>query len=89
MLIKTRIANYQNSFPTSILVAIDQLTKGTIAIMYEVALLRSEVSSLRKANEALSKRRRAKRIHVQLRGLLTLQDIIDLLGLGAVGREGA
>jgi len=71
------------------LTAIDQLTKGTIAIMYEVALLRSEVSSLRKANEALSKRRRAKRIHVQLRGLLTLQDIIDLLGLGAVGREGA
>ena len=38
------------------LAAIDQLTKGTMAVIYEVALLRSEVSSLYKANEALSKR---------------------------------
>jgi len=54
------------------LAAVDQLTKGTIAIMHEVALLQSEVSSLRKANEALSKRRRAKRTRVQLGGSLTL-----------------
>ena len=43
------------------LVAVDQLTKGTMAVMYQVALLRAENASLRKANEALSKRRRAKR----------------------------
>jgi hypothetical protein len=42
-------------------------------------LLRSEVSSLRKANEALSKRWRAKRTRVQLRGSLTVQDAQDLL----------
>ena len=60
-LIKTRIANHQNSSPTSMLAAVDQLAKGTMAVMHEVALLRSEVSSLRKANEALSKRRRAKK----------------------------
>jgi len=60
-----------------------------MAIIYEVALLRSEVSSLYKANEALSKRQRAKRTHVRLGGSLTLQDIMDLLGLEAVGREGA
>ena len=46
-LIKNRIANHQNSSPTSMLAAVDQLTKGTMAIMHEVALLRSEVSSLR------------------------------------------
>jgi len=71
------------------LTAVDQLTKGTIAVMHKVALLRSEVSSLRKANEALSKRRRAKRTRVQLGGSLTLQDAMDLLGPGAVGGEGA
>jgi len=73
-LIKTRIANHQNSSPTSMLAAVDQLTKGTMAVMHEVALLRSEVSSLRKANEALSKRRRAKRTRVQLGGSLAIQD---------------
>jgi hypothetical protein len=59
-LIKTRIANHQNSSPTLMLAAVDQLTKGTMAIMHRVAILESENASLRKANEALSKRRRAK-----------------------------
>ena len=53
-----------------------------------MALLQSEVSSLYKANEALSKRRRAKRTRVQLGESLTLQDAVDLLGPGAVGGEG-
>jgi hypothetical protein len=70
------------------LAAIDHLTKGTTAIMYQVALLRSEVSSLRKANEALSKRRRAKRTRMQLGGSLTVQDAQDLLDQKAVGGEG-
>ena len=59
-----------------------------MAVMHEVALLRSEVSSLRKANEALSKRRRAKTTRVQLGGSLAVQDAQDVLGQGAVGREG-
>ena len=86
-LIKTRIANHQNSSPTSMLAAVDQLTKGTMAVMHQVALLRSEVSSLRKANEALSKRRRAKRTRVQLGGSLTIQDAQDVLDQKAVGGE--
>jgi len=87
-LIKTRIANHQNSSPTSMLAAVDQLTKGTMAVMHQVALLQAEVSSLRKANEALSKRRRAKRTRVQLGGALAVQDAQDVLGQGAVGEEG-
>jgi hypothetical protein len=86
-LIKTRIANHQNSSPTSMLDAVDQLAKGTMAVMHQVALLRSEVSSLRKANEALSKRRRAKKTRVQLGGSLTVQDAKDLLDQNAVGGE--
>jgi len=86
-LLKTRIASHQNSSPTSMLAAVDQLAKGTTAVMHQVALLRSEVSSLRKANEALSKRRRAKRTRVQLGGSLTVQDAHDLLDQKAVGGE--
>jgi hypothetical protein len=78
----------QNSSPTSMLAAVDQLTKGTMAVMHEVALLRSEVSSLRKANEALSKRRRAKKTRVRLGGSLTVQDAQGLLDRKAEGREG-
>ena len=87
-LIKTRIANHQGSSPTPMLAAVDQLTKGTMAVMHQVALLRSEVSSLRKANEALSKRRRAKRTRVQLGGSLTVQSAQEALGQGDVGGEG-
>jgi hypothetical protein len=54
------------------LAAVDRLAKGTMAVMHEVALLRTEVSALGKANEGLSKRRRAKRIRVQLGGSLTV-----------------
>jgi hypothetical protein len=70
------------------LAAVDQLTKGTMAVMYQVALLRAENASLCKANEVLSKRRRAKRTCVQLGGSLTVQDVQDVLGQGAVGGEG-
>ncbi len=71
-LIKTRISNYQGSSPTPMLAAIDQLAKGTMAMMHQVALLRAENVALHKANEALSKRWRAKRTRVQLGGSLAV-----------------
>jgi hypothetical protein len=69
------------------LATMDQLTKGTMAIMHQVALLQSEVSSLCKENKVLSKRRRAKRTRMQLGGLLPIQDTQDLLDQKAVGGE--
>jgi len=42
----------------------DRLDKRIIAVIHKVALLRTEVSTLQKANEELSKRRRAKKKHV-------------------------
>ena len=59
-----------------------------MAVMHQVALLRAENASLRKANEALSKRRRAKKTRVRLGGSLTVQDAHDLLDQKAVGGEG-
>lgn len=78
-LIKTRISKHQNSSPTPMLAAVDQFTKGATAMMHQVALLRAEVSFLRCANKGLSKRWRAKKTRVQLRGSLIVQDAEDLL----------
>ena len=52
------------------LTAVDRLAKGIMAVMHEVALLRSEVLVLRKANKGLSKRRRAKKHVCGLEGYL-------------------
>jgi len=70
--IETRISNYQSSSLTLMLTAVDRLAKGIITIMHKVTLLRTEVSALRKANKAFSKRQRAKKTRVQLRGSLTV-----------------
>ena len=86
-LIKTRISNHQNSSPTSIISAVDHFTKGAKAIMHRVALLEAEVSSLRKANEGLSKRRRAKKTRVRLGGSLTVLEAGDLLDQKAVDEQ--
>ena len=77
--IKARISTHQHSSPSSMIAAVDQFERGATAIMHQVALLQAEVSSLRSANEALSKRRRAKKTRVRLGGSLTVQDGIDLL----------
>jgi len=69
------------------LTAVDRLARGIMAVMYEVALLRTEVSVLRKANEGLSKRRRAKKIRVRLGGSLTIQEAQDLLDQKAVDEQ--
>jgi triosephosphate isomerase len=71
------------------LAAVDQLAKSTTAVMHRVAILESEVSSLRKANEALSKRRRAKRTRVQLGGSIAVQDAKDQLAQKAGVGEAA
>ena len=47
--------------------------------MHELALLRSEVQTLRQANEALSKRRRAKKTRLQQGGSLSQQEAEELL----------
>jgi hypothetical protein len=77
--IKDRIIRHQGSSPTSILTAVDQLAKGTQALAHSVALMTAEIGTLQKANEALSKRRRAKKTHVRLGGSLTVGDAHDIL----------
>jgi len=55
--------------------------------MYKVAFLRTEVSTLRKDNKGLSKRQKAKKTHVWLRGSLTIQEAQDLLDQKDVDKQ--
>ena len=65
----------------------DQFTKGLLAIMHEVALLRSRITELEETNERLSKRRKAKRTRLQKGGSLSVQGAEDLVGRINVGSQ--
>jgi hypothetical protein len=78
-LVKSRIARHQGSSPTPIFQTVAALAKGTEILAHEMTLLTAEVRTLRKANEALSKRRRAKKSRVRQGGALTVEDAQDLL----------
>jgi len=69
--IKKRVSSHQNSSPTAIHQAIDQLTKGIQANWHENILLKARVAELEKANSLLSKRRRAKKQQLRVGGSLT------------------
>ncbi len=58
---------------------VKQLAKGIEFIVYQITLLYEEVRTLRKANEAFVKRRRAKKIRVQAEGALSIEDAYSLI----------
>jgi len=72
--LERRIRRHQSSSPVSILEALKSLSKGTKAVMHEMALMRAEIQDLRQANETLSRRRRAKRTRLQKRGKMTVDE---------------
>jgi hypothetical protein len=54
---------------------------------HTVTLLQKEASDLRRANEALSKRRRAKKIQIRKGGSLTIGDAQDLIAQREVDEQ--
>jgi hypothetical protein len=87
-LIKDQIVRHQGSSPTPILAAVDQLSKGMQAVSHRVALLEAEVRVLQEANEALSKRRRAKRTRLQDGGVMNGSQAREVMaGEGVVEEE--
>jgi hypothetical protein len=78
--LERRIRRHQSSSPESILDKLKSLSKGTKAVMYEMALIRSEIQDLRRANDTLSRRRRAKRTRLQKRGKMTLEGGREAIG---------
>ena len=78
-LVKSRINCHQGSSPTPIFNAVKQLAKGLESIAHRTTLLEAENHSLRKANEALSKRRRAQKTRIREGGSFTIQEGQNLL----------
>jgi hypothetical protein len=85
--VRDRISKHQGSSPTRIFSAITQLAKGTELIAHEMTLLGDRVRTLEKANEALSKRRRAKKTRIQAGGALTIEDAQDLIAQKDASRQ--
>ena len=92
-LVKSRIARHQNSSPTPIFETVAALAKGTERLAHELTLVHAELRTLRAANEALSKRRRAKKNQIRTTQALTVEDATDLVAqreaLEEVRRDGA
>src|SRR6187402_51779 len=78
-LVRNRIARHQGSSPTPLFETVAALAKGTERMAHEMTLLSAEVRTLRAANEALIKRRRAKKARIREGGALTVEDAQDLL----------
>ena len=78
-LIRARITGHQGSSPTPIIHMADHLAKGVENMAHEMTLLAAEAHNLRRANEALSKRRRAKKTRVRQGGILTAGDARSIL----------
>jgi hypothetical protein len=56
--LKNRIIRHQNSSPTSINEAFDQLVKGAQIMVHSATLLKAEVKALQEANQAKKRRER-------------------------------
>jgi hypothetical protein len=77
--IKQRVARHQNSSPTAIYEAMDQMVKGTTTIMHQMVLLKDRVRDLEEANRTLSKRRREKKTRIRQGGSLTVRDAEEII----------
>jgi len=78
-LVKNRITYHQGSSPTPIFATIAALAKGIELLAHYITLLSAENYILRQANEALSRRRRAKKTHVHQGGVITVEDTYNVL----------
>jgi hypothetical protein len=59
-LIRNRVRRHKSSSPASIIEAISQLKKGAEVMMLSAELMRDRITSLKRANEAATKRRQRK-----------------------------
>jgi hypothetical protein len=86
-LVRDRITRHQGSSPTSLFSTVAALAKGTEILAHEMTLMSAELRTLRKANEALSKRRRAKKNRIRQGGVLTVEDAHDILAQEEVDEQ--
>jgi len=86
-LVRDRIARHQGSSPTPLFQTVASLAKGTERLAHELTLVNAELRTLRAANEALSKRRRAKKNRIRQGGALTVEDAHNIMAQDEVNEQ--
>jgi hypothetical protein len=85
--VKDRISRHQGNSPTPIFEIVAALAKGTELLAHQLTLVTAEVHTLRAANEALSKRRRAKKARIRQGGTLAVEEAHDVLSQREVDEQ--
>jgi hypothetical protein len=78
-LIRDRIQRHKSSSPGSIIEAIGQPKKGAEVMTLSAELMRDQIASLERANEAATKRRQRKKKQIQKRSILRKGEGEDIL----------
>jgi hypothetical protein len=77
--LKNRIVRHQDSSPTSIHEAFDQLAKGAQIMAHSFILLKAEVKALQEANALKKKRASKRKRRIHLGGSLTIEEGQELV----------
>jgi hypothetical protein len=77
-LIRERIQRHGDSSPTSMVDALNQLTKGAEMMAHSLVLVRNQVAELQAANEAATRRKLHERKRTQREGTLTVSEGVRL-----------
>ena len=77
--LKNRIVRHQDSSPTSINEAFDQLVKGAQIMVHSATLLKAEVKALQEANQAKKRRERKHKRRIYQGGSLIVEEGEELV----------
>jgi hypothetical protein len=80
-LVRDKIQRHGDSSPTSMVDALDRLTKGAEMMAHSLVLMRNQVAELQAANEAATRRKSHKRKRIQQEGTLTVSEGVRLTTL--------
>ena len=80
-LIRERIQRHGDSSPTSMVDALNRLTKGAEMMAHSLVLVRNQVAELQAANEAATRRKSHKRKRIQIDGTLIVSEGVRLTTL--------
>jgi hypothetical protein len=80
-LVKNRIQRHVNSSPTSIVDALEKLSKGAAYVAHKLVLSQKRNAELEAANEAATRRKSRKRKRIQQGGTLTAEEGLQLTTL--------
>ncbi len=87
-LLRERLRRHVDSSPSSMVDALEKLTKGAEAIAHSAVLMKQQIADLQSANEAATRRKSHKRKRISKEGRLTAEEGARLTALKEFGARG-